>query len=160
MWSLSGVAQKATVKLYGYAQPVIGGVPSIQHPDEKENTLSSKKNRRANYFIYLVYPKILPIHPVELWLKGKAYNIDVRPAKTPVQVVYDNGDFEPEKIILVPATKDTCVQLLINSLPLKSTTIKRSLIENNELVVVYKLKGKFYSKTLKKLKELRTASLP
>ena len=52
------------------------------------------------------------------------------------------------------------MQLLINSLPLKSTTIKKSLIENNELVVVYKLKGKFYSKALKKLEELRTASLP
>ena len=75
-------------------------------------------------------------------------------------IAYDNGDFEPEKIILVPATKDTSVQLLVNSLPLKSTPIKKSLIENNELVVVYKLKGKFYSKTLKKLKELSTASLP
>ena len=160
LFSLTSVAQPATVKLYGYVQSVTGGVPPISQPDEKGNSTISKKSSRVNYFVYLVYPKSQIIHPVKLWLKGKAYNTNVQPAKTPVEVIYDNGDFEPEKIILVPATKDTCVQLLVNTSPLKNTTVKKSLIENNDLVVVYKLKGSTYTKVLRKIKELRTAALP
>jgi hypothetical protein len=79
----------------------------------------------------------------------KRPGINVQPAKTPVEVIYDNGDFESETIILVPATEDTCVQLLITNSVSKSTTVKKSLIENNEVVVLYKLKGRFYKDTQK-----------
>jgi hypothetical protein len=160
LFSLTGAAQKPTVKLYGYMQAVTGGLPPTSEPDEKGNSTRSKKSLRANYFVYLVYPKSQTIYPVELWIKGQGYQINVQPVKTPVEVIYYNGDFESETIILVPATENTCMQLLISNSLLKSTTVKKSLIENNEVAVLYKLKGRFYTKTLRKIKGLQTAALP
>jgi hypothetical protein len=160
LFSLASTSQTAKVKLYGYVQPVTGGVPPISQPDEKENHWEQKKSPRANYFIYLSFPKNQTIYPVELWIKGQAYNINVEPALIPVEIIYDNGDFKPEKITLVPAIKDSCVQLWISGTSEKSTTVKNSLTENNDLVVVYKLKGEFYTKVLKKIRQLQTATLP
>ena len=79
LWSGEGFAQAGTVKLYGYTQPVIAGVRPTVQPHEEGN---SNKPRRAgaNYFIYLAFPKNGVVYPVQVWLKGKAYNINIQPS--------------------------------------------------------------------------------
>jgi hypothetical protein len=78
-----------------------------------------------------------------------------------VEILYENGDFEPQRTKLVPYTEDTCLKLtLTNTPPAKNAAVKKSLIESNDLVLVYRLNGKNYSQTLKKIKGLRAATLP
>lgn len=159
--SLTVMAQTDKVKLYGYAQPVIGGIPSNTPFDEKGNSAATTKKSHANYLFYIAYPKNIMVYPLELWMYGEAYTINVQPVITPVEILYDNGSFDPQKVTLVPETEDTCLQLLLtDKLVIKNTTVKKSLIENNDLVIVYRMKGKLYSQTLKKIKGLRTAVLP
>jgi hypothetical protein len=159
--SLTVMAQTDKVKLYGYAQPVIGGIPSTTPSDEKGNPAATTKKSHANYLFYIAYPKNIVVYPLELWMHGEVYSINVQPVITPVEILYDNGSFDPQKVTLVPETEDTCLQLIpTEKLVIKNTTVKKSLIENNDLVIVYRMKGKLYSQTLKKIKGLRTAALP
>lgn len=154
--SLSCFSQTSTVKLYGFSQVVAKGVPSTYETDEQGKTVETKQEVNKNLFIYLAYPPDLNLYPVEVWMKGELYSIKQQPAHTPVVIVYANGQYEPETVILVPTTTDTVFQLILTDRsPSKNTTIKKSLAETNDLVVVYKLNGKFYSQTLKKIKGLR-----
>ena len=131
-------------------------MPSTYETDEQGKTVEAKQEVNKNLFIYLAYPPGLNLYPVEVWMKGELYSIKQQPAHTPVVIVYENGQYEPETVILVPTTTDTVFQLILTDRsPSKNTTIKKSLAETNDLVVVYKLNGKFYSQTLKKIKGLR-----
>lgn len=153
-------AQTTGIKLYGFRQSVAKGVHSSYETDEQGNKVNPKIEIHTNLFIYWAYPSNLNLYPVEIWVNGEQYSVKTSPAKTPVTIIYDNGKFAPETVILVPKTADTVTQLLISErLPAKSSEIKKSLAETNDLVVVYKLNGKFYSQTLKKIKALRMASM-
>lgn len=156
--SLSCLAQTSGMKLYGFNQPVLKGVPSGFETDEEGKKVEPKITAQKNIFIYLAYPPTLPIDIIEVWVKGESYNIQQVPVTTPVEIVYDNGQYKPDSVTLIPYTSDTVIQLLlIERTLLKTSVIKKSLAETNDVVVVYRLNGKPYTQILKKIKGLRTA---
>lgn len=149
-------AQTSEIKLYGFKQLVAGGAHSSYKTDEQGKKVELRTNRYKNFFIFLAYPPHLKIYPMEIWVNGEAYSIKEESVKTPVELTYDNGLSSPETIALVPQTSDTVTSIiLLDKLPSKTAAIKKSLAETNELVIIYKLNGKLYSQTLKRIKGLR-----
>jgi hypothetical protein len=158
--SLSCLAQTSSVRLYGFNQPVLKGVPSTYETDEEGKKVEPKVTVQKNIFIYLTYPPALKLYLTEVWVKGELYNVKQVPVTTPVDIVYDNGQHESDKVTLVPYTTDTVIQLvLIERPPAKNSVIKKSLTQTNDVIVAYKLNGKLYTQLLKKIKGLRTAML-
>jgi hypothetical protein len=89
-------------------------------------------------------------------MDGLLYSIKQEPVQTPVEIIYENGLHEAEKIILVPQTADTVIRILLSEkLPFKTPAIKKSSADTNELVIVYKMNGKLFTQSLKKIKGLR-----
>jgi hypothetical protein len=151
-----GYAQQGVVKLYGFKQPVVKGVPSTYETDEQGNKVEPKDKLHTNVFIFLSYPPGVIITPVEFWMDGLLYSIKQEPVQTPVEIIYENGLHEAEKIILVPQTADTVIRILLTEkLPFKTPAIKKSSADTNELVIVYKMNGKLFTQSLKKIKGLR-----
>lgn len=151
-------AQPLGLKLYGFRQEVLKGVPPTYETDEKGNKLPPKIEPHYNLFIYLAYPTNAIPELVEIWVGEDQFSVRQEAVKIPVEIIYDNGPLTPEKVILVPQTTDTVMQLVLTGkLPAKTTAVKKSLAETNELVLIYKLNGKIYSQTLKKIKSLRKA---
>jgi hypothetical protein len=151
-------AQPALVKLYGFRQPVIKGVPSTYETDEKGNQVEARSKLQANVFIFLSYPPDMIIIPVEFWMNGSLYSIKQEAIKTPVEIVYENGPYEAEKITLVPKTADSVIRIILSEkLPFKAPAVKKASADTNDLVIVYKMNGKLFSQSLKKVKGLRTA---
>ena len=150
--------QPGVVKLYGFKQPVVKGVPSTYETDEQGNKVEPKDKVYTNVFIFLSYPTDVIITPVEFWMDGLLYSIKQEPVKTPVEVIYENGLQETEKITLVPQTEDTVIRIILSEkLPFKTPAIKKSSANTNELVIVYKMNGKLFTQSLKKIKGLRIA---
>jgi hypothetical protein len=153
-------AQASVVKLYGFKQPVVKGVPSTYETDEQGNKVEPKDKVYTNVFIFLTYPPHVIITPVEFWMDGLLYSIKQEPVQTPVEVIYENGLHEAEKITLVPQTADTAIRIILSEkLPFKTPAVKKSSADTNELVIVYKMNGKLFTQSLKKIKGLRMAAM-
>ena len=140
------------VKLYGYFQSVSPGIISKEQ---------SNNEKLFNYFMYLSSSNKSRLYPVEAWIKGKRVGLTYELTKTPVIKFKDEGVVQnPEKIILVPSTTSKVYQLTGTSIvDGKNFSKAKTLSSSNELVVVYKLNGKFYYATLKKLSELEAANM-
>jgi len=160
---LSGLAclpQTSNIKLYGFKQAVLKGVPPSYEKDEKGKTVETKNESHSNLFIYLSYPPAEKLQLAELWINGEQYNFKEETVHPPIQITYDNGVFQPEQITLVPQTSDTVVRILVKERTYaKKNIVKKSLAEANDIVVGYKLNEKLYWQTLKKIKSLRAAAM-
>jgi hypothetical protein len=153
-------AQLGEIKLYGFKQLVATGTHSPYETDEQGKKLELKTDLYKNFFIFISYPPELKIDPLDVWMNGEAYSIKEETVKTPVEITYDNGISSPETIALIPQTSDTVTRIILSDkLPSKTSAIKKSLGETNDLVIIYKLNGKLYSQTLKRIKALRNAIL-
>jgi hypothetical protein len=147
---------KGSARLYGYKQYVSGG----KGPEVKEgSTTKVSGGAGKNYFLYTVSSS--RIYPSEIWIEGVRYGVNSKSiTKTPVEISESGNIGAPAKQ-LVPATKDKVVQLIPNpgSTAKSSGTKAGSLAKTNELVVVYKLNGKFYYNTLETLSDLDSAAM-
>src|SRR5215213_2824484 len=146
-------AQTNAIKLYGSKQPVSGGVPSTYETDEQGNKVEARNNVRTNFYIFITHPPAMAIEPIEFWMNGALYKIKLEQAETPFNIVYDNGPHGTETVTLVPQTEDSAFRIILfEKLSPKNSEIKKQLVETNELVFVYKINGKLYSQTLKRIK--------
>ena len=146
--SFSAFSQNG-VTLYGFYQESLPGtIP--KGTDENGNTIPKKS--AVDYIIYLKAPASSKITPVEIWIKGEQTLLQAEKTKTPVHI---QSSGTGNSTTLVPKTGSNVWKII----PTSSTnyikfTRARDKAEVNDVVVVYKLKGKFYSATLKNLKRL------
>ena len=136
------------VKLYGFVRESHAGtVP--RGTQENGNQIPSSQVA-TEYLVYISGPSGTRLYPAEIWIKGQRY--DVRTGKVTAPVSIDqNGE---KKVLVAPGTGN-----LMRLYPEKAGTRKisidtRSSAAANEVVVIYKWKGKFYTAKLKKLTKL------
>jgi hypothetical protein len=145
-----------TVKLKAYVQAITPGNVPVRMNEENGNTQSSQATSKDQYFIYLIHSKNSRVIPVQMWLRGKLYSIKTNPiTQTPVEMHDNMIPSNPTKITLVPKTEQQVVQLLPIASTISKTIVGKDKAKANEAVVVYKLNGKFYTVTQKKLTRLK-----
>lgn len=144
------------VNLYAYKQPVISGAPPKVTYNEGGGEKATPRVSKYNYLIYIAGPSNLRIYPVEVWLLGKQYGVKASGAKkTPIEYTNVNIPEFSEPVVLVPKTTKTVLQLHTTTAHLqKGLAVAKTQAQTNELVVVYKMSGKFYYVVLKKLNHL------
>jgi len=146
---------KGTISVYGYKQAVLPGMIRGDIITEDGKTIEQPFKPSFNFFIYT--GSNATIHPVEIWLQGKAYSVQTeKVSDTPVE--YINPTMMPvgsSKTILVPRTSKKILKLALGQLLENASNSKmKSVSKDHELVVVYKQNGKTYYTALKKLKEI------
>ncbi len=149
------------VILYGYMQPVISGAPPKVSYSEGGQEKTTHRASKYNYFMYLAGPSNLRIYPTEIWLKGKQYGVSYSAVKkTPVQHTNVNIPEFSKPIVLVPETTKTVLQLgTTTATSPKKLAIVKTKAQYNDLVVVYKMGGKFYYATVKKMAMLEPMAM-
>jgi hypothetical protein len=146
---------KGTIKIYGYKQPVSGGmVQRTISEDGASHEVPVKP--RFNYRIYTASASV--ITPTEVWIRGEAFSASQSPVETPVVYNSPNNPVTPATT-LVPKTTKKVLQISPAPLKDKGTTKARTLAKTNELVLVYKANGRMYYQALKKLEMLEPAFL-
>ena len=145
-----------TIRVFAFEQENLPGTRPSGVTDENGNPVQ-KAAAKKNYFIFLSFNKAYSIAPAQIFIRGRAFTIKTTMVKkTPVQYINNNIPAKPEKITLVPATKNKVLELQLNETPAgnKKTTDIQKLTDKNEVVIVYLWKNKKYFLTLKKLKKL------
>ena len=148
-FSLASFSQTG-VKIYGYVQEVLPGtIP--KGTDENGKKIEAVKVR-DNYLIYISVPGKSRIYPIELWIKGNRFSAKPETVTTtPVQ----QNDNLGKPITLVAKTSNNVQRIIpIPIIQGKEFLNAKKKSLSNELVVVYKLNGKYYSATQKKLTRL------
>ena len=148
-----------TVKVYGYAREVMPGIVQKDEEEKKlegsnaEGTKTEKTNdKNVSYIVYLSSSSKSAIVPVEMWIHGERFNVTTEPVKkTPIILPNKTGKSatlvaktsnKVQQVVAVPFTKG------------KEFSLAKKKAASNELVVVYKQNGKYYSALLKKIKVL------
>ncbi len=151
------------VKLYGYIQPVSMGMKAKRHAitDDGKIEKNTSDNRSSNYKIYITAPAKPRIYPAEIWIKGTHWAANpVTINETPVVATNDVNPNHPTSVTLVPKTPDKVMILeavpLVNS---KNGNKGTLLAKTHEVVVLYKMNGRFYYATLKTLSALAPMAL-
>ncbi len=135
-------AQANSVKLYAYKEPVIGGAFPQAPVEEGGNSKEVQQKSRFNYLIYLASDT--RIYPSEIWIDGHPYSAGMETVTAPVTRQNFTAPGQP-KMELVPATGQRLVQLKPGpAITGKLSKEGRMLAASNEIVVVYKMNGKFY----------------
>jgi hypothetical protein len=146
---------KGSIKIYGYKQPVSGGmVQRTISEDGASHEVPVKP--RFNYRIYTASSSA--ITPVEIWIRGEAFSATQSPVETPVMYDSPNNPTAPATT-LVPKTTKKVLQIVLAPLQGKATTKAKTLAKTNELVLVYKANGRTYYQALKKLEMMEPAFL-
>lgn len=147
-FNLSCIAQKKGMLLYAYEQKVIPGIAPATEEAEEINEFQ--------YYVYLTTPQSKSIYPVALWMKGVHFGVRIKDAATPVKSLTP-GD---SAIILVPKTGQRTYRLFpVKNIPAKGPNII-ALARQNEVVLVYKINGKFHFLAKEKLVQLKTVNRP
>jgi hypothetical protein len=148
------------VKLYGYVQSVTQGVAGKQL-DENGKVVKKTPAKLHNYFMYLTSTSKNRMYPVEIWIKGERLGVKAEAVSTtPVTTVVDDGSMNAKTIVLVPETTSKVWLLTGTREPLlKKFPKAKTLAEKNELVVVYRLNGKFGYATLKEFQQLSSGAM-
>ena len=160
--ALAAFAQTTPAKLYGYVQTVSAGMVQRGSIDETTGQETQAKPRRnQNYFIYLAGPKGVRIYPTEIWISGKQYSAQYTSVtETPVEIANNNVPGRPKSVTLVPKTTGSLLSLTpAPAAGIKGLASAKTKAKANDLVVVYKMKGKTYTSVLKKLNRLEPVAL-
>src|SRR5215211_2849795 len=148
------------VRLYAYTQDVTPGIAAKER-DQDGKIIKKTTDKTYHYFMYLASSSKSKIYPVALWIKGEQVGVKSEAVNTiPVVLTTDNGTLQPNEVILVPKTKAKVFQLTGTSGGTSKEFPKAKTLSNtNELVLVYKLNGKFYYASQKKFAELSPSTL-
>jgi hypothetical protein len=147
-FNLSCIAQKNRMLLYAYEQKVTPGIAPAQKEDEERNGFQ--------YYIYLTTPQSKTVNPVALWIKGVQFGVKVKDASTPIE----STSPDDSAMILVPKTEQRTYRLFpVKNIPAKGPD-STSLARLNEVVLVYKMNGKFHFLAKEKLVLLKTVNRP
>jgi len=138
------------VKLYGYVREVTPGTVPRGTGENGENI--SRAKPQPTYLVYLSAPSKHPVSAIEMWIKGERFSLRTEPmTQTPVVVPTNTR----KTITLVAKTSNKVQQLI--AVPFtegKEFSLAKKKAAANELVVVYRQNGKYYSATLKKVTQL------
>ena len=159
--AIAGFAQaQSSVKLYGYVQSVTPGMAGKQL-DENGKAVKKSPAKLYNYFMYLSSASKNRMYPVEIWIKGERLGVRAEAVSTtPVTTVVDDGSMKAKTIVLVPETTAKVWLLTGTREPLlKEFPKAKTLANTNELVLIYKLNGKFGYATLKAFQQLSAAAM-
>lgn len=147
---------KGTIKIYGYKQPVVGGM--VQRTiSEEGGPIEVPVKPRFNYRIYTASSSA--ITAVEVWIRGEAFSISQSPVESPVIYTSPNNPARPSTTTLVPKTTKKIWQIAPEQLKGKGTAKAKALAKTNELVLIYKVSGRTYYQTLKKMEIMEPAFL-
>lgn len=154
------VAQKnPVINLYAFSQQVLPGIRTGTILQENGNTIKKTPVEKINYFFYAELDKSSNIEITTIWIKGKEYTAKTEIiSKTPVEITINDGNLQPEKITLVPASINKVVLIIPGeaSRNNKKPSFKlKKLISSSELVVACQWKGKIYYAMTQKIKSLK-----
>ena len=141
------------VKVYGFYRDVLPGtVP--RGTDENGKKLSGPDNT-VEYLIYISGNSGTRIYPAEVWIKGTRYAAAYENIKSPVVIKNNLG----KDVTLVPKTTAKVLKVRPGTWTSgKNFPNAKSKAASNDVVVVYKLNGKFYSALVKHLTRLEPQS--
>jgi hypothetical protein len=154
----SGLAASSqpTVKVIAFEQDNMPGTKPAGVTDENGNSVR-KVAVKKNYFIFLSFNRSHSITPIQAFIKGNSLTIKTAPVKkTPIEFTNNNIPNRPEKVVLVPATKNKVLELQLrdSQTPIAKTTTVQKLTDKNDVVVAYLWKNKKYYVTVKEIKRL------
>ena len=145
---------QGTATLYGYKQGIAPGVQQNVAEEGTGKQVTSSSRGSYNYHIYISSPDI--VYPAELWLNGERFSVRTRSISAPVTVTADD---DQKVVTLVPATSEKVLQLTPAPPVDKELAFLKHVTKENELVVLYKMKGKLYYQRLKTFKKLPSVVL-
>ena len=100
-----------TVKIFAYEQDNLPGTRPAGVVDENGKPLK-KAAPKKNYFLYLSFKPKYSIKPVQIFIKGQAFEVGAFSARTaPVEYVDNMVPKNPEKTVLVPSTSDKVLEV-------------------------------------------------
>lgn len=147
----------AIVKTFAFAQSVTPGARPQTGVEENGTEVKVPVKERLSYFMYAEQLRSTDIRMVSVWIKGKSYSVKADTvAKSPVEMVAGEGT-ETQNLTLVPATRNKLWILTPGQAiqkPATPSTTLRNLIRKNEMVLVYRWKGKLWYSTVKKITAL------
>lgn len=135
------------IKLYGYVRDEAPGM--VRGNDESGRRMASPVH--TTYFIYMVAPVSYRPQPSEIWIEHKRYAVTASVIKSPV-VLNING----RNKTLVARTGQRVWQLTPSGDQFDGPTAAayKNKAKSNDVVLVYGLKGRRQTATLKKLTRL------
>jgi hypothetical protein len=147
-FNLACIAQKSGIQLYAYEQKVIPGIAPAHEEAEARN--------KVQYYIYITTPQTKTVYPVSLWIKGIQFGIKIKEAATPVESLTLNDS----AMVLVPGTGQRAYRLFpVETIPAKGPG-QTALAKQNDVVLVYKMNGKYHFLAKKKLVQLSAVNRP
>jgi len=153
-------AQPGKDTLYGFQQHVSPGIKSAGDIDENGKLLKKESPDMKHYTIYLSTASKARVYPIQLWINGRAFSVEVDTLAHP-PYVYTNTDAPATKSKpLFPKTSGTIYKL--NPIPLiadKSSSKAKALVKANAVVFYYIRSGIKHYGVLKKFTELEPVSL-
>lgn len=142
---LKGFSQKDSLTLYAYEQKVSPGIA----PSKTSQT-------NTQYYIFLATRHNKVVDPVSLWIKGKLFGINAKEVKTPVKKLSINDS----SIVLIPGTEQKVLRLFPIKTTMPGNTQKGGVLaRQNELVLVYKLKGRFHYMVKERIDQLDAVNM-
>lgn len=153
--------QSKQVQLYAYEQQVIPGAQKAKNRDGEDNGgLANNPGKKYNYFFYAVPASALRLYPVELWVKGKKYGVQLKAVSSPVTITNGHVPGNPKTSVLVPKTGNKVLQLIPTDVVAeKNYPTAEKLAAQNDVVFVFKQGGKFYYQAKPELLQLDAAAL-
>lgn len=154
---MAGMAKaqvNSNVKLYGYIQPVLPGIIAKGDIDESGRLIKKKSDGvMNNYRIYITAPNSYRLYPIAIWINGSPYAARAEViTNTPVVAINNTIPSHPQTTTLVPQTNQKVWQITpLPSIESKLAAKAKAMAQSNELVVSYKLNGKYYYAALEKL---------
>jgi hypothetical protein len=145
-----------TIRVFAFERENLPGTKPSGVTDENGKRVQ-KAAAKKNYFIFLSFDKAYSIAPAQIFIRSRAFIPKTTVVKkTPVQYINNNIPAKPEKITLVPATKNKVLELQLDETPVENmkTSTTQKLTNKNDVVIVYLWKNKKYFLTVKKLKKL------
>jgi hypothetical protein len=144
-------AQSNAITIYGFKQLTSGGMQKRGDIDETGRLIKQEPAPALHYAIYLANSSGNNVYPVQLWIQGKAYAVKVKPFQNNL-VVPANTDAPVAKLkTLLPETGGTIYRLMPAPLAVdKSNDRASALAAQNDVVVLYRWKGKLEYGVLKK----------
>jgi hypothetical protein len=136
------------VKLYGFVREAHPG--TIPKGTQENGNEIRANTGAAEYLVYISGPAGSRIYPVEIWIKGKRYDARIEKLSAPVTI-----DQNGEKKTLVASSEGSVMRLYPEEAGTRKVNLNvKSRVSANDVVVVYKMNGKFYTASLKKLEQL------
>ncbi len=146
------------IRVFAFEQENLPGTKPSGVTDENGKRVQ-KAAAKKNYFIFLSFDKAYSLAPAQIFIRNTAFTTKTTVVrKTPVQYINNNIPAKPEKITLVPATKNKVLELQLDETPVEMTSATQKLTDKNDVVIVYLWKNKKYFLTVKKLKKLEPVS--